>query len=99
MSNEESETITVDIGQSVYDGAGNELGSVRGVTEDGFVVTTEEGIEGLSIEHERAGHEVGQGELMWRCADCGEMGDIEALPGSCPACGAPAEEIYYYIDD
>ncbi|MFB6295358.1 MAG: rubredoxin-like domain-containing protein [Halobacteriales archaeon] len=98
MSTGDAEGTTVDIGQAVFDEAGNELGSVRGVTENGFVVATGEGIEALSIAHERAG-EAGTAELMWRCGDCGEMGDIENLPDSCPGCGAAAEAIYYYVDD
>ena len=99
MDTEESETVTVDVGQRVFDAEGAELGSVRGITEDGFVVSTAEGIEALSVEHERAPPEAGQAELMWRCGSCGEMGDIANLPDACPACGAPLEEIYYYIDD
>lgn len=99
MSGEDTEAVTVDIGQSIFDESGNELGHVRGITEGGFVVSTGEGIEALSIAHERAGHEVAEAELMWRCGTCGEMGDIEDLPESCPACGAPPEEIYYYVDD
>jgi len=57
---------TVDIGQAVFDDAGNELGSVRSITEYGFAVTAGEGIEALSIAHERPG-EAGTAELMWRC--------------------------------
>jgi len=91
--------VTVDIGQAVFDAEGTELGSVRGVTDDGFVVTTREGIEALSIAHERAPPDAGEAELMWRCSDCGEMGDIEDLPDTCPNCGAPREDIYYYVDD
>jgi hypothetical protein len=96
MADEKS---TVTIGMRVYDEDGEELGSVRGITDDGFVISTREGIQALSIEHERAGHEYGEGELMWRCNECGAMGDIEALPDSCPDCDAPREDIYYYIDD
>jgi rubrerythrin len=89
----------LDLGETVYDSEGNELGTVRGFDEDGFFVTTREGIEALSVEHERAGHEFGQAELMWRCAECGEMGELEGIPEECPNCGAPKEEIYYWIED
>jgi predicted RNA-binding Zn-ribbon protein involved in translation (DUF1610 family) len=83
----------------VFDADGTELGTVRGITDDGFLVTTRDGIEALSVSHEHASPESGEAELMWRCGDCGEMGDIEDLPETCPNCGASREEIYYYVDD
>jgi rubrerythrin len=89
----------VSIGTEVYNDDGERLGSVRGFDEGGFYVTTEEGIDSLSIEHERAGHEFGSAELMWRCANCGEMGDVEHVPDECPNCGAPREDIYYWTED
>ncbi|AFK17818.1 hypothetical protein E6P09_03475 [Haloferax mediterranei ATCC 33500] len=87
------------VGMTVYAEDGTELGSVRGFNEDGFFVTTREGIAEMSIEHERAGHEFGEAELMWRCSDCGEMGDIDELPDSCPNCGTEREALYYWIED
>jgi hypothetical protein len=95
---EESESRVL-VGQTVYDDAGQPLGTVRGVIDDGFTVATVEGIEALSVAHGRAGHEVASGELTWQCAQCGAIGDIEALPESCPDCGAPPEEIYYRTED
>ena len=86
-------------GEAVYDDQGRKLGTVRGFDEDGFYVTTEEGIESLSVEHERSGHDFGEAELMWRCSECGEMGDVEALPEECPNCGAPKEALYYWTED
>lgn len=94
---EKSANVTV--GTTVYTEDGEELGTVRGFDEDGFFVTTREGIAALSIEHERAGHEVGTAELVWRCGDCGEMGDIDELPDECPSCGAPREHLYYWTED
>jgi len=90
---------TVGLGTTVFNAAGDPLGTVRGFDEDGFFVTTREGIEALSIEHERSGHDFGEAELMWRCSACGEMGRIEELPETCPNCGAAAEEIYYWTED
>ena len=89
----------VDIGEPVFDREGNHLGTIRGFNEDGLFVTTREGIEALSIEHERAGHEFGQAELMWRCSDCGAVGDLAAFPDACPDCGSPREHLYYWIED
>ncbi|WP_338730182.1 hypothetical protein [Haladaptatus sp. DJG-WS-42] len=87
-------------GLDVYDERGEKLGTIRGIDEHGFYVTTDDGPGGLSIEHLRAGHEFGEGELMWRCFSCGEMGDIEAdLPDTCPSCDAPKEDLYYYTED
>jgi ABC-type ATPase with predicted acetyltransferase domain len=93
------ENPTVTVGTTVYTEDGRALGTVRGFDEDGFFVTTREGIASLSVEHERAGHEFGEAELMWRCTQCGEMGDVEAMPDSCPNCGAPKEELYYWTED
>lgn len=56
--------LDVTIGTGVYDKDGKKLGEVRGITEDGFAVSTQEGIKALSIEHDRAGHEFGEAELL-----------------------------------
>lgn len=98
MSQEEPETV-VSIGQTVYDDDGSDLGTVRGFTDDGFVVTTREGMDGLSIEHERSGHEFGEAELVWRCSSCGEVGTLDQFPDECPGCGADRSEVYYTIED
>jgi hypothetical protein len=98
MENTESEK-TVDVGTRVYDEDGTELGTVRGITGNGFLVTPGEGIEALSVAHERSSPETGEAELMWRCDVCGEMGDIADLPDTCPNCEASRERLYYYVDD
>lgn len=94
-----TDDVDVPIGKTVYDEHNNALGDVRGLTDNGFVVSTREGIEALSIEHERAGHEYGEAELLWRCADCGELGDIDELPEECPSCGADKTVLYYCTED
>lgn len=98
MSHEPDPRI-VDIGESVYDADGNELGTIRGVSEDGVFVTTRDGVAAMSIEHERAGHEFGQAELLWRCVTCGALGDIDDMPTVCPDCGASKEYLSYSIED
>ena len=96
----ETEVLSVDMGQAVYDAEGNELGQVRGFEEGGFFVTTREGVEGMSIEHARSGHEFGEAELMWRCTECGEMGEIDdGIPDNCPNCGTSKEAIMYWTED
>lgn len=89
----------IGLGETVYDGDGNELGTVRGFDEHGLYVSTRDGIEALSIGHERAGHEFGAAELLWRCSDCGALGPIDEFPDACPDCGAARERLYYWIED
>jgi hypothetical protein len=90
----------VSIGTELYTEDGDPVGTVRGFDDDGFFVTTRSGIASLSVEHERAGHDLGEAELMWRCGECGEMGDLEdGVPDECPSCGGPREAIYYWTED
>jgi rubrerythrin len=90
----------VQFGTTVYTEDGEALGTVRGFDEHGFYVTAEDGVEALSIEHVRSGHEFGEAELMWRCWECGEMGALGGeFPESCPSCGADREDIYYWTED
>nr|WP_205254556.1 MULTISPECIES: hypothetical protein [Halorussus] len=93
-------TREVDFGETVYDDEGNELGRIRGLEKGGFFVSTRSGVESLSVEHSRAGHEFGEGELMWRCTECGEMGEIdEGIPDECPNCGESKEALMYWTED
>ena len=99
---EEAEEMLMDLslGQTVFDKDGNELGSIRGFEGGGFFVTTREGAEALTVEHARTGHDFGEGELMWRCTECGEMGEIdEGLPDECPGCGEPKDARLYWTED
>jgi predicted RNA-binding Zn-ribbon protein involved in translation (DUF1610 family) len=89
----------IEIGQDVFDAEGNSVGTIRGWDEDGFFVTTREGIDALSVEHEHTTPGSGTAELMWRCSDCGEMGDIHDLPEECPDCGAERERLFYWTED
>jgi ABC-type ATPase with predicted acetyltransferase domain len=90
----------VTFGETVYDAEGERLGTVRGLDEHGFYVSTAEGVLAMSVEHE-AESKAGIKELHWRCWDCGELGRLEAtdLPEECPNCGAPKEELYYWQQD
>ena len=97
---DEQELERLDLGDTIYDGDGNELGTIRGFDESGFYVTMREGLEAMSVEHARSGHEFGEAELMWRCMECGEMGELDDdLPGECPNCGAPKEDLMYWTED
>jgi rubrerythrin len=87
-------------GQTLYEESGKPVGQIRGIEEGGVFVTTREGVEAMSIQHTRSGHSFGEAELMWRCADCGEMGEIEGgLPETCPGCGSSREHLMYWTED
>lgn len=97
MAQEES---SLGFGTEVYDENGDRIGRIRGFDEEGFYVTLREGIEGMSVHHVRSGKSFGEAELMWRCLNCGEMGDLEDdLPDACPNCEASKEELYYWTED
>ncbi|MFC6824962.1 DUF7130 family rubredoxin-like protein [Halopelagius fulvigenes] len=97
---EQSQIVTVSLGETVYNGDGEVLGEARGIAEAGFFVSTREGVERLSIEHARSGHDFGEAELMWRCTNCGEMGEIDkGFPEICPNCGTEKENIMYWTED
>lgn len=87
------------IGAAVYDVDGNQLGTVRGFDASGFFVSSTLDLPDISKDHEHSVPIDGEGFLMWRCADCGEMGEIEHMPDACPACGAARELLYYWTED
>lgn len=96
----EEEIDQLNLGETIYDEDGNELGTIRGFDDSGFYVTMREGIESMSVEHARSGHDIGEAELMWRCTECGEMGELdEDLPEECPNCGARKEDLMYWTED
>ncbi|WP_435359895.1 DUF7130 family rubredoxin-like protein [Haloarchaeobius sp. DFWS5] len=96
----ESEQTRLRFGTDIYTEDGTKVGTVRGFDEHGFYVTADDGMQGMSIEHIRAGHEFGEGELMWRCWNCGEMGRLDGdIPDNCPDCNASKEDIYYWTED
>ena len=93
-------TTDVPIGMTLYTEHGDPVGTVRGIEEGGVFVTLRDDIEGLALGHARAGHTFGSGELVWRCMDCGAMGDLDDdLPESCPDCDAPREALMYWTED
>lgn len=97
---EEIEPIQIKPGETLYSDDGTEIGTVRGLEKGGVFVTLRDGVESLSIEHARSGHSFGEAELMWRCMDCGEMGEIdEGIPENCPNCNAHREELMYWTED
>jgi len=96
----EDERPQLGFGTEVYTEDGTQVGRIRGFDEDGFYVTLRDGLEGMSVEHVRSGHEFGEAHLMWRCLECGEMGDLnQELPEACPSCDAERENLYYWTED
>ncbi|WP_435099043.1 DUF7130 family rubredoxin-like protein [Halarchaeum sp. P4] len=94
-----SDDTPVKLGTAVYNEDGDQIGVVRGFNEDGFFVTNREGAASFTVEHEHTPHDLGEAELLWRCSDCGEVGDVEEIPESCPSCDAPKEHLYYWTED
>jgi len=92
------QSVAIEPGELVYDRSNQVVGRVSGFTDEGFeveVITDDE-----SEVEEMPGKEFGEGYLMWRCGECGEMDQLEdGLPESCPNCGAPKEEISAVEED
>jgi hypothetical protein len=86
-------------GDVLYDEDGDVVGVVDGVTEDGVEVRTTDSPEAVAHEEE-PGQSFGEGHLVWRCDDCGEVGDLEGgMPDACPNCDAPREALYRAEED
>ena len=85
-------------GQRVYDKTGREIGVIIRVTESGVAVTTGSENETLSLRH-TPNENHGEGYLLWRCIECGELGNIEKIPDHCPSCGTGKEDLYAYLED
>ena len=51
-----------------------------------------------SDQEHNPGQEFGEGYIMWRCQDCGEMGKLDdGFPDRCPDCGS--EAVYKWKED
>ncbi|MBV0903524.1 DUF7130 family rubredoxin-like protein [Haloarcula salina] len=100
MTNEiptETDGQTVEVGETVHDEEGTVVGVVQSVSSGTFTVDTvdEATVDGSFDSDENVpGDEFGEGYLMWRCTECGEMGDLDGgRPDNCPNCGAPRDAI------
>ncbi|MFB6164745.1 MAG: hypothetical protein ABEJ31_06255 [Haloarculaceae archaeon] len=91
---------SIEPGTVVYDGDGRRLGVVSEHTDDGFAVAVSEPADGDGSGVSHPGQTFGQGYLMWRCDECGDMGSLETgLPGECPNCAAPGTALYRSQED
>lgn len=87
----------IEPGEPVYDSNNRLLGHVSGLTEEGFKTESVQADDDLE---EIPGQEFGEGYLMWRCEECGEMGELEdGMPAPCPNCGSPEEAITAMRED
>lgn len=94
----QDQSVSIEPGELVYDNNSELVGRVSGLTDTGFEVETMASDE--SEVEEVPGQEFGEGYLMWRCAECGEMEELEdGLPEACPNCGAPREAISAVEED
>jgi rubredoxin len=104
------ETASIETGDTVYDDDGRVLGIVTEFTDEGFAVQVVQAGPSVSdVDHDDhdgedtediPGKDFGEGYLMWRCEDCGEMGDLDdGIPEQCPECGAPKEHIHMAQED
>ena len=96
------EAQSIDAGTAVYTEDGEKLGEIDGFTEQGFeVAVTGQDSASDPSEDREPGKEFGEGYLMWRCDNCGEMGELgdDGMPEECPNCGAAKEDLYRYTED
>jgi rubrerythrin len=88
---------TVEAGETVYNEAGAVVGIVREVDDGEFttrILDETETAESYDSSEDIPGRGFGEGYLMWRCGECGEMDELDdGLPEQCPGCGAPREAI------
>ena len=100
-----SEDVSVQRNEEIYNDDGVLVGVVSDATDDGFVVET---VASATVEHgdaatsdeETPGQEFGEGYIMWRCTECGEMGELDdGLPEECPNCGEPKEALAKQRED
>lgn len=90
-------------GDIVYTKSDVPIGVVAGFTETGVevevpaAVADRIGIEGPTVI---PGGGFGEGYLVWRCGECGEMGELTSgMPPRCPNCGAAKEQLYRSRED
>ncbi len=89
---------SIEPGEIVYDSDLQPVGRVSGLTDDGFEAEVVN-VDGNELE-ELPGKAFGEGYLMWRCVECGEMDELDdGMPESCPNCGAPQEAITAVEED
>jgi len=82
----------------MYDRHGRPVARITGMTDRGYEI---EAIDASDADGEAIpGQDFGEGYLMWRCTECGEMGELDdGMPSSCPECGAKKEALTGVVED
>jgi rubrerythrin len=96
------EDAAITSGTMVFDDEGTALGVVDECGEGRFTVETLAAVEVASNEGRDSvpGQPFGEGYLMWRCEECGEMGELDdGRPPRCPNCGADGDAIAKALED
>ena len=98
---DEIERLNVAFGDTLYTEDGEAVGIVQGINDGRVILSVRSNAEVTDLErHHRSGQGFGEAELMWRCMNCGEMGEIEdGLPSRCTNCGVEKEELMYWTED
>lgn len=84
-------------GDALYNSDGELVGHVDHIDANVIkIIPTGEGEETAGSEAARG---YGKADLVWRCGQCGEVGELDSMPDRCPSCDAPREELYYLTQD
>ena len=76
----------------------NEEVEYRSETVESTTGASSETGEEIEAEEHDPGQEFGEGYIMWRCENCGEMGELDdGLPEECPSCGS--DEVIKWKED
>ena len=70
-------------GQRVYDERDDEIGVIQGMTDTEIEISVNAGIETAAIDRVTGT----------------EFGDIDERRSTCPNCGGPREDLYFYLED
>ncbi|MFC4550527.1 MULTISPECIES: DUF7130 family rubredoxin-like protein [Halorussus] len=96
MTDEGFEVATTEDIEHVDEDGRAEVGSPD-VESEQAAETNEESLRNSEQEHD-PGQQFGEGYIMWRCDECGEMGELDdGLPEECPNCGD--ENVYKWRED
>lgn len=98
MAQSPEDEMSLEPGETVYDRGGHPVGRITGMTDSGFEIEPVEA--GGTDQEELPGQEFGEGHLMWRCTECGEMGELDdGMPSTCPECDAEKEALTGVVED
>lgn len=94
----DSDEMSLEPGEEVYDRRGRAVARITGMTDNGYEIEAIE--ESEADGEEMPGPDFGEGYLMWRCTECGEMGELDdGMPETCPECGAKKEALTGVVED